>query len=212
MGHGAARGLTRTAAVFAGWVPQCRACARPLPRRHGGRRPRARGPGGAGPHAWQEAFDRSPWPDREGHLSAEDLEAFALAAFFTAQADLEVEIRQRAFAAYEAAGDTLRAAFVAVYISRLYFYAGKPSIASAWARRAEHLVGPDGDTYVHGYIALGAQRGARSTGDLDAALAFAEQAVQIGGRNADADLKAYALSNLGSSEVSPTGRRRTASP
>ncbi len=152
-------------------------------------------------HAWQEAFDAFSQADGDGHLSGADLEAFALAAFFTAQADLEVEIRQRAFAAYEAAGDTLRAAFVAVYISRLYFYAGKPSIASAWARRAEHLVGPDGDTYVHGYIALVHSAGARSTGDLDAALAFAEQAVQIGGHNADADLKAYALSNLGSLKI-----------
>ena len=31
---------------------------------------------------------------------------------------------------------------------------GKASIASAWTRRAERLIGPEGDTYVHGYLAL----------------------------------------------------------
>jgi tetratricopeptide (TPR) repeat protein len=152
-------------------------------------------------HAWQEAFDAFSQADRDGHLSGVDLEAFALTAFFTGQADLEVEIRQRAFAVYEAAGDTLRAAYLALYIARTYFYAGKQSIASAWARRGERLVGPDGDTYVHGYLALVHSAGARASGDLDAALAFAEQAVQIGGHAADADLKAYALSNLGSLKI-----------
>ena len=66
---------------------------------------------------------------------------------------------------------------------------------------AEHLVGPDGDSYVHGYLALVHSATARATGDLDAALAFAEQAIQIGSRASDADLKAYALSNLGSLKI-----------
>lgn len=152
-------------------------------------------------HVWQEAFDAFARADHDGHLSGVDLEALALAAFFTGQADLEVEVRQRAFAAYEAAGDTLRAAYVALHVARLYFYAGKQSIASAWARRGEHLVSPGGDTYVHGYLALIHSAGARSAGDLDAALALAEQAIQIGNHAADADLKAYALSNLGSLKI-----------
>ena len=38
-------------------------------------------------------------------------------------------------------------------------------------------------------------------GDVDAALAFAERATEIGNRNTDPDLKAFALSNLGALKI-----------
>ena len=115
-------------------------------------------------------------------------------AFFAAQADLEIEVKERAFKAYEAEGNGLRAAYLALDIARKYGYAGKPSIASAWTRRAERIIGPEGDTYAHGYLALVRSEAARATGDVEAALALAERAVAIGNGAADADLKAYALS------------------
>ena len=105
-------------------------------------------------HAWPEAFDRLSQADREGDLSGADLEALALAAFFAAHADVELEVRERAFRAYEAEGDTPKAAFIAMGIARSYGYAGKHSIASGWTRRAERIIGAEGDTYLHGYLAL----------------------------------------------------------
>ena len=74
---------------------------------------------------------------------------------------------------------------------------GKGSIASAWTRRAERILGPEGDTYVHGYLALVRSEAAAATGDIDAALASRSAPSTIGNRAADADLKAYALTNLG---------------
>jgi class 3 adenylate cyclase len=148
-------------------------------------------------HAWQEAFAQLSEADQAGQLGGSDLEALALAAFFGAHAHGELEIKERAFKAHEAEGNEIRAAYLAIDIARAYGYAGKYSIASAWKRRAERIIGSDGDSYAHGYLALASSEAARATGDVDAALELAERAVDIGTRSADADLKAYAMTNLG---------------
>ena len=143
-------------------------------------------------HAWPEAFEQLSQADREGQLSGADLEALALAAFFAAHADVELGVKERAFKVHEAEGHDLRAAYLALDIARRYGFAGKHSIASAWTRRAERIIGPEGETYAHGYLALIRSEAAGATGDIETALALAERAVEIGDRAADADLKAYA--------------------
>jgi class 3 adenylate cyclase len=152
-------------------------------------------------HAWLEAFERLSEADRERPLGAMDLESLALAAFFAARADAELDIKERAFKAHEADGNLVRAAYLAIDIARTYGFRGKPSIASAWRRRAEQLIGADGDTYAHGYLALVGSEIAAGSGDLDAALALAERAVTIGATTADPDLRAYSQTNLGSLKI-----------
>src|SRR5439155_210982 len=152
-------------------------------------------------HAWPEAFELLSQADREIQLSAVDLEAFALAAFFAAHAEVELEVKERAFKAHEAESNNLRAAYLALDVARAYGHTGKPSIAWAWTRRAEQTIGPDGETYAHGYLALLRSEGAAATGDMETALALAERAVAIGTGAADADLKAYALTNLGALKI-----------
>ncbi len=152
-------------------------------------------------HAWEEAFRQLSQADRDGQLSGADLEALALAAFFGAHAEGELAAKERAFKAYEAEGNDLRAAYLAIDIARWFGYAGKYSIASAWKRRAEKLIGLEGDTYAHGYLALIGSEAAGAMGDPDAALALAERAVAIGKTAADADLTAYGLTNLGALKI-----------
>ncbi len=153
-------------------------------------------------HDWSRAFEQLSRADGDGLLAAADLESLALAAFFTAQADLVVSVKERAFKAYEVEGDHVRAAYLALDIARNYGYAGKHSIASAWTRRAEKIIGPDdGVTYAHGYLALVRSEAAGATGDLETALREAERAVAIGDSAADVDLHAYALSNLGALKI-----------
>jgi class 3 adenylate cyclase len=156
-------------------------------------------------HEWPAAFELLSGADRGEPLSGADLESLATAAFFVAKADLGIEAKERAFKAYEAEGNDLRAAYLALDIAAESFYAGKPSIASAWTRRAERIIGPDGETYAHGYLALIRSGGALAGGDLDGALALAERAVAIGTNTAHADLKAFALTSLGSLKIA-TGK------
>jgi class 3 adenylate cyclase len=152
-------------------------------------------------HAWPSAFELLSQADRDGGLSGADLESLAQAAFFSAHADVELEVKERAFKRHEADGDALRAAYLAVDIARTYGFSGRQSIASAWRGRAERLIGAEGNTYVHGYLALVGSEAAAASGDLEGALALAERAIAIGTAAADPDLKAYAQTNLGALKI-----------
>jgi class 3 adenylate cyclase len=152
-------------------------------------------------HAWPEAFEQLSQADRGGQLLGADLEGLALASFFAAHADVELGVKERAFKAYETEGNELRAAYLGLDIAREYGRQGKHSIASAWTRRAERLIGPDGETYAHGYLVLIRSEAAAATGNIETALALAERAVEIGTRAADADLKAYAQTTLGGLKI-----------
>ena len=159
--------------------------------------PLAKGRQAIANHAWQEAFDRLREADKAAPLEADDLESLALAAFFVADAEVEFDAKERAYARLEADGNTVRAAYLAVSIARTYAFAGKPALAGAWSRRAERLIGSEGSTYAHGYLALIGSESAAATGRLEDALALAEKAVAIGSTNDDRDLVASAQSNLG---------------
>ncbi len=152
-------------------------------------------------HAWHEALDRFSEADRPGALTGDDLEALALAAFFVARPDVQEDAKERAFKRHEADGNVLRAAYIAADLARLYGYEGKYAIASAWARRAERLIGPEGETYAHGYLAMIGSEGAAAAGDFDTALRLAERAVSIGIKAGDRDLTASAQMTLGSLKI-----------
>jgi class 3 adenylate cyclase len=83
----------------------------------------------------------------------------------------------------------------------MYGFAGKPSIASAWTRRAEKLLDGQPESYAHGYLALVQSAGASAAGNIDVALELAERAVQIANRSTDPDLEAAALSTLGTLKI-----------
>ncbi len=151
--------------------------------------------------AWPEAFELLSAADREGPLAGADLEALSLTAFFAAQPEVEDDALERAFKAYLDAGDEPRAAYVAIELGRTAGRLGKASIASGWLRRAERLLSDGGDTYVHGYLSLIRSEQARYTGRVDEAVALAEQAIDIGARTSDADLRAWALANLGEMKI-----------
>ena len=152
-------------------------------------------------HAWSEAYDQLALADSRSPLGGADLEGLAQAAFFSAHPDAEIAAKERAFKAYETAGDTERAAYLALDVARQYMFAGKMAIVSAWVRRAERIIGQTGDTYVHGYLTLLRSEMTAASGDLDRALALAGEAVSIGEHAADADLKAFAMINFGSLKI-----------
>ena len=152
-------------------------------------------------HAWQDAFDLLSRADSEGTLAGADLESLAEAAFFSGHAARQFDINERAFKAHLVAGDEIRAAYLALELAHDYGYAGKLSIASAWGRRGERLLDGKPETYANGYLALRMSQRAVFTGEIEAALALAEQAVEIAGRMSHADLQAAALTNLGTLKI-----------
>lgn len=152
-------------------------------------------------HAWTMAFEAYSVADRNQSLSGADLEGLAEAAFFVAEPDIELATKERAFAVYEAEGNKARAAYLAINIAREYGYSGKFAIANVWVRRAERIIGLEGDSPAHGYLAIVHSEHAKGTGDLERATDLAERAIAISERATDADLRAYALSNLGDLKI-----------
>jgi class 3 adenylate cyclase len=150
---------------------------------------------------WMVAYDGYAVLAKEAPLPADDLERYALSAFFTAHPDQELEISEQACKASHAEGDDIRAAYTAIHVARSYFFEGKGSMASAWLRRAEQLLGDSADTYAHGFLEVARSEQAAITGDVDAALVHAERAIALADRNENADLKANARSNLGTLKI-----------
>lgn len=146
-------------------------------------------------HDWASAFEHLTAADSAGGLRGADLEDLAMAAYFTAQAEAGIAIKERAFKARLDEGDPVRAAYLALDIAREYAFLGKTSIATSWMRRAERMLG-DGETYAHGYLALTRAEAAAASGDPDLALTEAARAVEIGERTFDGDLRAFAQGTL----------------
>jgi class 3 adenylate cyclase len=151
-------------------------------------------------HDWREAFDRLSEADRAGSLPGDDLERLAEASFFVGRASDGIEARERAYHVHLADGNEIRAAYIALDLASQYNFEGKQSIAAGWVRRAERLLG-DGDTYAHGYLTLTRSEMAAASGDIDTALALAERAVAIGDAAEHKDLRAFALSTLGTLRI-----------
>src|SRR3954449_12477156 len=130
-------------------------------------------------HDWAAAFGALTEAEQAHGLSGHDLEDLAMAAFFTARGGLTREIKERAFTVYEGEGDTVRAGYLAVDIAREYGYQGQRSIAGVWIRRAERLVRTLSSPHAYGFLALGRSEAAAASGDMDAALTYAETAIDI---------------------------------
>ena len=149
-------------------------------------------------HRWREAFDLLSQADRDGALEPGDLEALAQAAWFTAQADLAIEAKERAYKAYLDRGNRTRAAALAFDIGHEYVMKQKLSIASAWVGRGERLLQGEPESFAHGYLALSQSWATQAAGQIDRAIELAMTAVDFGARFGDPDLQAWGLIQQGS--------------
>ncbi len=135
-------------------------------------------------------------------LGAADLEPLSTSAFFAAEASTGNEVKERAYRAHLAEGNAVRAAYLALDIAHEHGFAGRHSMASAWLRKAEQQLDGQPESYAHGYLTLLRSEAAARAGDPDTALALAQEAIDIGNRVANADLRAFALTNLGVLKIS----------
>jgi class 3 adenylate cyclase len=148
-------------------------------------------------HRWQDAFDLLTRADRDGRLGASDLQALAQAAWFTANPDLAVEARERAFKAYIADGNKARAAAIAFELTREYHMKQRFSIASAWAARGDRLLEGEPEGFAHAYQALAKSFAAEHAGDIELAIKLGGRAAELGARFEDADVRALGLVQQG---------------
>ena len=147
--------------------------------------------------AWERAHELFAAVAAERSLEADDLERFAKAAYWIGAADGAISIREAAYEAFLASGDTTRAAFCALTLQRQHAAMLQDSLSAAWLTRAERLLASAEESTAHGYLAIAHADAARARGDLVEALALAVRAVEIASRFDDRDLPTWALMRRG---------------
>jgi class 3 adenylate cyclase len=164
--------------------------------------PAALGAAALGRHAWQQAFETLSAADADGQLSPAELDMLADAAWWTGRMPIALEVRERAYAAATRAGLVEAAVVAAIGLGRDNLLRNDIPIANAWLNRAGQLLEGAPENIGHGYLAACRAFSAALTGDPEASLADASEALEIGERLGDRDLIAFAGSEKGSALVS----------
>lgn len=162
-------------------------------RDRGSREALARGREAIGDRRWEDAAHLLFVADRDGGLGAEDLNSLAESLLWSGRPLEALEVRQRAHDAFIAAGDTRRAAVVAVMLAIWFGARLKFSVAGGWFQRAQRLLEDEAEGAEHGYLEWAATMFAIATGRDDDARASAQRAFDLGEQFGVPDLQALGL-------------------
>jgi class 3 adenylate cyclase len=153
--------------------------------------------GAAARNAWRQAYDAYSDVDRQD-LTPGDLESYGEAAWWSGKLDEAIGLRERAYAAFASAGDTLSAARVALTLSSDHSSRGAFAVSYGWFANAERLLEGEPESAEHGLLAL--TRGVNTMfgeGDLPTAIAQLEEAFQLARRFGDRNTQGLALAAKG---------------
>ena len=156
-------------------------------------------------HAWSEAHDILSGLDARGSLGPPELELLADASWWTGRLPEAIENRERAYGAATKAGDFESAARTAIGLGRDNLLRNDLTVATAWLNRAEHILEGVPQGSGHGFLAACRAFGSTLSGNIEAALAQASEALAIADRIHDRDLAAFAASEKGYA-LAVTGR------
>ncbi len=152
-------------------------------------------------HDWPRAFELLTELDREGALDGEGLHLLSEMGWWMHQPDVTVSASERAYTAFLAAGDHVRAALMALMAAREHMQHRAEVVAHGWFARARRLLAEQPESVAHGYLAFMDAMGSSDAHDFEQAVALAEEAVRIGTRFGDRDLQGFALVVHGGSLV-----------
>jgi len=153
-------------------------------------------------HEWREAFQLYREAEAAGaELEPQDLDWLAQAAWWISHMDDCLSARERSYAAYLAAGDKARAAYEAIWLARDNLMRRRATTGMSWLKRAEGLLENQPDSIEHAYLEQMRSFLAASSGDLEASVAHASRAVELGAQFGDRDIQARALTNQGEALV-----------
>lgn len=152
-------------------------------------------------HAWREAYEAYSSAEAE-ELGPKDLESFAEAAWWTGRLDEAIDLRERAFAKFSAAGEKLDAARLAIALMWDQAGRGAFSVARGWLAKAERLLEAMSDSMEHGHLVLARGYSALFMGgNLTDALSDLDRAYELAQRFGDRDTAAMALVGKGKALV-----------
>ncbi len=142
---------------------------------------------------WGDASRLLSELDVAGDLSPDGLELLADVAWWERRLDDALTARERATAAYVAAGRIVDAARVAVAAASENLNHGQPAVARGWQSRAERLLANEPESIAHGHLErLRSYVAFERDGDLDRGLAHADEALRIARAFGDVSLELVA--------------------
>jgi class 3 adenylate cyclase len=148
-------------------------------------------------HSWRETYDAYSGANAED-LTPADLERFADSGWWTGKLDEAIELRERSYAGFGAAGDTLGAARLALTLFWDHSARGSFAVARGWFANADRQLSGLPEAAEHGYLALSRGiMGVMTGGDIAEALTDLEQAREIAERTGDRDTQVLALVGIG---------------
>jgi class 3 adenylate cyclase len=148
-------------------------------------------------HAWREAFDAFSDVDQQD-LTPADLEGFAEAAWWTGKIEPAIDLRERAYAGFAAAGDKETAARLALTISWDHVGRGAFAVANGWFANADRLLAEEPDSPVHAFLTLTRAVSALfGGGNLSDAVREFDRAAELGARFGDRDTQVLGLVGKG---------------
>ena len=140
---------------------------------------------------WSAAFDLMSGLDARHKLNGHALQSFATAAYMIGRESTFLELLERAFEAFCAGTEPLKAARSAFWIGLTLMFRGEYGRGNGWLVRSERLVDEFGNDCVEkGYILLPRVESSLASSDLAAADHYASEAVRIGAQFGDEDLQA----------------------
>ncbi len=143
--------------------------------------------------AWAEAYEALNAIE-PSELEPADLEGLAEAQWWRADIEASIATRQRAHSAYLAAGETARAAYMAIRLCLEHFLRDELSVSAGWFRRAGSLLEEHAEVVEHAYLAMTEGTLALRAGDVTAAVEHARRGREIGRRLRDPN--AWAMSTV----------------
>jgi DNA-binding CsgD family transcriptional regulator len=153
-------------------------------------------------HSWAAAYEALARADRETRLAAEDLEAFAMAAYMLGRDEDYLKTLERAHQAHVDAGVPSRAARCAFWIGLRQSFRGETAQATGWFRRADRLIArEERDCAARGDLMLAGVEPQLAAEEYDAAYTAAAGAAAIGERFGEPDLTAIARHQQGRARI-----------
>lgn len=149
--------------------------------------------------AWRAAFDYLCRADRQGTLSAEDIDQLATVANLAGKSHESIACWTRAHHDFLRRGEVARAVRCAFWIGlSLIMEHGDEARANGWLARGQRLLDEAGqDVVERGYLLLPRALKTYWSGDAAAGHALFQQVIEIGERFGDADLTALGRIGLG---------------
>ncbi|HWH06861.1 MAG TPA: hypothetical protein VNT23_10580, partial [Gaiellaceae bacterium] len=147
---------------------------------------------------WQRAYELLTAAEEEAPLGPDDYELLARSALWALNPVEAIPLYERAYARHLEAGNTRRAAFIAVDLAHDYGSVKlQQAIGNGWLNRAARLLAEDPDAPEHGYLALQRSLIALNAGDYEEALEQGRLAERIGCRHGDKALEVRGIQRQG---------------